>query len=247
MFLILVRTFEIRSSARRSAARRPHSIESVSNMDHGLTVREIEYLRWTYKGKTAWETAAILGTSESTAAKMIRSATAKLGALNKTLAAIKAHEMGLFGPEDNSEQAGKRDDAGIRALALATDEILGIDFTDLRTTVLPLPDKPHVGPITGYGESRLTTAARDVPVFIGWHWVENRGIVVMEDPLSIRSNLRITGSGQHQDNLVLHLLGHVHKFDWQRYVLEVLKNGVETHDVHLPALVQRERGRPRLK
>ena len=61
-----------------------------------LTPRELECLRWTMEGKTAWELGNILGISEQTAARHVNNATQKLGCVNKVQAAVKALRMNLI-------------------------------------------------------------------------------------------------------------------------------------------------------
>jgi DNA-binding CsgD family transcriptional regulator len=61
-----------------------------------LTPRELECLRWTMEGKTAWEVGAILGISERTAVLHINNAMHKLGAINKHQAVLKALRLGLI-------------------------------------------------------------------------------------------------------------------------------------------------------
>src|SRR5205085_1838462 len=48
-----------------------------------LTPRELESLRWTMEGKTAWELGNILGISERTAVLHVNNATHKLDCVNK--------------------------------------------------------------------------------------------------------------------------------------------------------------------
>jgi len=60
------------------------------------TPRELECLRWTMEGKTAWELGRILGISEQTAARHVNSATHKLGSVNKHQAVLKALRMKLI-------------------------------------------------------------------------------------------------------------------------------------------------------
>jgi DNA-binding CsgD family transcriptional regulator len=62
----------------------------------GLTPRELEGLRWTMEGKTAWEVGAILGISERTAVLHINNAMHKLGCVNKHQAVLKALRLGLI-------------------------------------------------------------------------------------------------------------------------------------------------------
>jgi DNA-binding CsgD family transcriptional regulator len=60
-----------------------------------LTPRELESLRWTMEGKTAWELGNILGISERTAVLHVNNATHKLGCVNKHQAVLKALRLGL--------------------------------------------------------------------------------------------------------------------------------------------------------
>ncbi len=60
-----------------------------------LTPRELETLRWTMEGKTAWEVGRILGIAENTVIRHTHHATQKLGCVNKYHAAIKALRLGL--------------------------------------------------------------------------------------------------------------------------------------------------------
>jgi DNA-binding CsgD family transcriptional regulator len=61
-----------------------------------LTPRELESLRWTMDGKTAWEVGGILGISERTAVLHVNNATHKLGCVNKHQAVLKALRLGLI-------------------------------------------------------------------------------------------------------------------------------------------------------
>jgi len=61
-----------------------------------LTPRELEVLRWTMEGKTAWEVGAILGISERTAVLHVTNAMRKLGCANKHQAVLKALRLGLI-------------------------------------------------------------------------------------------------------------------------------------------------------
>jgi len=61
-----------------------------------LTPRELESLRWTMDGKTAWEVGSMLGISERTAALHINNATHKLGCANKHQAVLKALRLGMI-------------------------------------------------------------------------------------------------------------------------------------------------------
>jgi len=61
-----------------------------------LTPRELETLRWTMEGKTAWEVGNVLGITERTAALHVNNATHKLGCANKHQAVLKAIRLGLI-------------------------------------------------------------------------------------------------------------------------------------------------------
>jgi DNA-binding CsgD family transcriptional regulator len=61
-----------------------------------LTPRELETLRWTMEGKTAWEVGRILGIAEDTVARHAHSATRKLECSSKHHAVVKALRLGLI-------------------------------------------------------------------------------------------------------------------------------------------------------
>ncbi|MCV2352772.1 autoinducer binding domain-containing protein [Paucibacter sp. B2R-40] len=61
-----------------------------------LTPRELEALRWTMDGKTAWEVGAILSISERTAVLHLSNAMRKLDCNNKHQAVLKAMRLGLI-------------------------------------------------------------------------------------------------------------------------------------------------------
>ena len=61
-----------------------------------LTPRELEVLRWTMEGKTAWEVGNLLGITERTAALHVNNATHKLGCVNKHQAVLRALRLGLL-------------------------------------------------------------------------------------------------------------------------------------------------------
>lgn len=62
-----------------------------------LTARELEALRWTMDGKTAWEVGAIMGISERTAVLHLQNATHKLNCVTKHQAVLKAVRLGIVG------------------------------------------------------------------------------------------------------------------------------------------------------
>jgi DNA-binding CsgD family transcriptional regulator len=61
-----------------------------------LSRREIETLRWASEGKTAWETAIILGISPLTVKQYLASAISKLDSVNKIHAVAKAVRMNII-------------------------------------------------------------------------------------------------------------------------------------------------------
>ena len=61
-----------------------------------LTPRELEALRWTMEGKTAWEVGGILGISERTAVLHVNNAMHKLECSSKHQAVLKALRLGLI-------------------------------------------------------------------------------------------------------------------------------------------------------
>jgi len=68
----------------------------VSKNAPSLTPRELEALRWTMEGKTAWEVGNLLGISERTAVLHVNNATHKLDCVNKHQAVLKALRLGLI-------------------------------------------------------------------------------------------------------------------------------------------------------
>jgi LuxR family transcriptional regulator len=62
----------------------------------GLSLREIEVLRWTAEGKTSSEIGQIMAIAERTVNFHVNNAVTKLGASNKTAATIKAAMFGLL-------------------------------------------------------------------------------------------------------------------------------------------------------
>lgn len=61
-----------------------------------LTPRELEVLRWTMEGKTAWEVGRVLGIAEQTAVRHLHHATRKLDCVNKHQAVLRALRLGLI-------------------------------------------------------------------------------------------------------------------------------------------------------
>jgi LuxR family quorum-sensing system transcriptional regulator CciR len=61
-----------------------------------LSEREKVCLLWTARGKSSWEIGRILSISENTVAFHIKNAMRKLGSNSRTLAAVKAIQLGLI-------------------------------------------------------------------------------------------------------------------------------------------------------
>ena len=61
-----------------------------------LSARELECLRRTMEGKTAWEVGGILNIAENTAVRHLYNATRKLGCVNKSQAVVKALRLNLI-------------------------------------------------------------------------------------------------------------------------------------------------------
>ena len=61
-----------------------------------LTPRELDVLRWTMDGKTAWETAVLLGIAERTTVQHLQNAMKKLNCNSKHQAVLKALRLGLI-------------------------------------------------------------------------------------------------------------------------------------------------------
>ena len=81
----------------QEAAMRVLLPQAVPEKDHGhLTPRELECLRWTMEGKTAWELGRILGIAEQTAVRHLFNASKKLDCVNKHQAVLKALRLKLI-------------------------------------------------------------------------------------------------------------------------------------------------------
>lgn len=61
-----------------------------------LTPRELESLKWTMEGKTAWEVGQILSISEQTTVRHLANAARKLDCVNKHQAVVKAMRLGMM-------------------------------------------------------------------------------------------------------------------------------------------------------
>jgi DNA-binding CsgD family transcriptional regulator len=84
-------------AARPNGLTRPVLACEPPNVDRRpLTERELEALRWTMEGKTAWEVGSILGISEQTAVRHLSNATRKLGCVHKHHAVVTAMRLGLL-------------------------------------------------------------------------------------------------------------------------------------------------------
>jgi len=67
-----------------------------AEIDSRLTARELECVRWTMEGKTAWEVGRILNIAENTAVRHLYNATRKLGCVSKHHAVIQALRQRLI-------------------------------------------------------------------------------------------------------------------------------------------------------
>ena len=65
-------------------------------MSAELSDREKACLSWTALGKSSWEIGRILSISENTVVFHIKNAMKKLGTNNRTVAAVKAVQLGLI-------------------------------------------------------------------------------------------------------------------------------------------------------
>jgi LuxR family quorum-sensing system transcriptional regulator CciR len=63
-----------------------------------LSDREKECLGWAAAGKSSWDIAVILSISENTVNFHVKNAMKKLGATRRTLAVVKAINLGLIDP-----------------------------------------------------------------------------------------------------------------------------------------------------
>jgi DNA-binding CsgD family transcriptional regulator len=70
--------------------------ESLQPERPALTPRELEVLRWTMEGKTAWETSALLSIAERTVVQHLQNAMKKLQCNSKHQAVLKALRLGLI-------------------------------------------------------------------------------------------------------------------------------------------------------
>jgi DNA-binding CsgD family transcriptional regulator len=68
----------------------------VEDLPVALAPRELECLRWTMEGKTAWEVGAIVGLAELTVVSYLRNAMRKLGCVSKHQAVVRALRLGLI-------------------------------------------------------------------------------------------------------------------------------------------------------
>lgn len=88
-------TLQLTASATYNALARIVASQTPSTVGK-LTQRELELLRWSRCGKTAWESSAILGISQATAHFHLKNAIGKLGAGSKQQAVLRALELHLI-------------------------------------------------------------------------------------------------------------------------------------------------------
>lgn len=92
----MVATLQLFAVHAQEAAMRLFLPAEMKDERPALTPRELEALRWTMEGKTAWEVGTILGISERTAVLHLQNAMHKLGSVNKHQAVLKALRLGLI-------------------------------------------------------------------------------------------------------------------------------------------------------
>lgn len=80
----------------QEAAMRILAPEARSQERPSLTPRELDVLRWTMEGKTAWEVGRILGIAERTVVLHLQNAMRKLECVSKHQAVLKALRLGLI-------------------------------------------------------------------------------------------------------------------------------------------------------
>jgi DNA-binding CsgD family transcriptional regulator len=201
-----------------------------------LSPREKECLLWTLRGKSAWETATILGISENTVVKIVRSATHKLGAPNKQSAAIKAMRLGLLdeaqvGPAPLLPPSGPAaagcDPASWPTVEVAAGALGQLSFAHLATDKIQhradAPASAVTAPYVARGRTTWQAPWSDgLRVFLQWTWtLESGGIVLLENPLQIQTNAHLpAGQGAVQAGrvLLLECMGVIHRLDWQETV-----------------------------
>ena len=88
-------TLQLTASATYNALARMVASQAATTTDK-LTKRELELLRWSRCGKTAWESSTILGISQATAQFHLKNAMVKLRAGSKQQAVLRALELHLI-------------------------------------------------------------------------------------------------------------------------------------------------------
>jgi DNA-binding CsgD family transcriptional regulator len=73
-----------------------------------LSAREFEALTWAAKGKTYWETAAIIGVSYASVHGYVDSLKLKMGAANITHAVARGYELGILQGTRQPKAADRR-------------------------------------------------------------------------------------------------------------------------------------------
>lgn len=84
------------ATATLHAFSRMEGVGAQPESDVRLTARELELLRWSRCGKTAWETGNIVGISQATVQFHLRNAVQKLGVASKQQAVLRAMELRLI-------------------------------------------------------------------------------------------------------------------------------------------------------
>lgn len=86
------------TAAWQRAGKLENKTQSKAETASPITLREADCLLWTARGKSAWETAVILGVSERTVNFHIENARHKLDAQSKTQAVVRAIMLNLIRP-----------------------------------------------------------------------------------------------------------------------------------------------------
>ncbi len=96
---LLALHYHMRATAAWKQARKPEPRRArPEEKPSPITLREADCLLWTARGKSAWETAVILGVSERTVNFHVENARHKLDAQSKTQAVVRAIMLNLIRP-----------------------------------------------------------------------------------------------------------------------------------------------------
>ena len=93
---LLMASLQLLAVHAQDAALRLLGVQDISAETPKLTARELEILRWTMEGKSAWAVGEILAVSENTVNFHFRNIFKKFGASSKHQAVLKAMALGLL-------------------------------------------------------------------------------------------------------------------------------------------------------